>query len=337
MRLDQERREREFLSPYAAKSAESRGRERPEEPCDLRTAFQRDRDRILHSKAFRRLKHKTQVYIDPWKDHYRTRLTHTLEVSQIARTIARALFLNEDLVEAMALGHDLGHTPFGHMGEEVLNDLNPNGFKHYMQSVRVVEFLESTEEKKGLNLTWEVRDGIANHTGKLMGDTLESQILKYADRIAYINHDIDDSIRAGLLSEEALPHELTEILGRGHGDRIQTMITDLVRHSLDQNEIRMGDEIQQATDALRAFIFETIYYSPTVKGEGEQAEFVLRTLYHHFKEDLSRLPEEHLWLYERFNIDADDDAIVTDWIAGMTDRFAVTLFEDKFMPKGWTR
>lgn len=334
MREKTERRERDHLSPFAMLAQDSRGRKSPEAPCPLRTVFQRDRDRILHSKAFRRLKHKTQVYIDPWKDHYRTRMTHTLEVAQIGRTIARALDLNEDLTEAIALGHDLGHTPFGHMGEEILNELNPDGFKHYEQSVRVVEFLESTPRRQGLNLTFEVLDGIRHHTGDLKAETLESRIIKYADRIAYINHDIDDSIRAGLLSEERLPEELTDVLGHTHGDRISTMILDIVKNSEGKNEIIMSDKVQWATDALRTFLFDTIYLSEKVKSEADQARFLLETLYGYYLADLSRLPEEHLAIYRPAGT-ATDHTIVTDYIAGMTDRYAVAAFEALFLPRGW--
>lgn len=335
MREKTEQREREHLSPFAMCAADTIGRKQPEELCPLRTDFQRDRDRILHSKAFRRLKHKTQVYIDPWKDHYRTRMTHTLEVSQIGRTIARALDLNEDLVEAIALGHDLGHTPFGHMGEAILNELNPNGFRHYEQSVRVVELLETTPKRQGLNLTYEVLEGIRHHTGERKADTLESRIMKYADRIAYINHDIDDSIRAGLLTEEELPKELTNVLGAGHGERISTMILDLVEQSTGADAIRMSEPVQQATDALRAFLFETIYLSDRVKSEADQARFLLETLYNYYLKDLHRLPEEHRGIYTRAGTDASDHTMVTDYIAGMTDRYAVTVFEKLVLPKGW--
>ncbi|MEW6458720.1 MAG: deoxyguanosinetriphosphate triphosphohydrolase, partial [Bacillota bacterium] len=235
--------ERERLSPYACRSAESRGRERPEEECDVRTAFQRDRDRIIHSKSFRRLKHKTQVFIIPEGDHFRTRLTHTLEVAQIARTIARALQLNEDLTEAVALGHDLGHTPFGHTGEAALNDVHPGGFRHNEQSLRVVERLEG---EGGLNLTWEVRDGIANHTGPRRPATLEGQVVRVADRIAYINHDIDDALRGGVLTPDRLPADCLEILGRSHRTRINTMIVDLIETSRDQPVIAMSPRIGEA-------------------------------------------------------------------------------------------
>lgn len=335
MREKTEQREKDHLSPFAACAADTKGRKIPEEPCPLRTDYQRDRDRILHSKAFRRLKHKTQVYIDPWKDHYRTRMTHTLEVSQIGRTIARVLDLNEDLVEAIALGHDLGHTPFGHMGESILDRLNPSGFKHYEQSVRVVELLESSPKRQGLNLTYEVLEGISHHTGDRKAESLESRIMKYADRIAYINHDIDDSIRAGLLREEQMPQEITEVLGKGHGERISTMILDIVRQSEGINEIRMSPVVQEATDRLRAFLFDTIYLSEQVKSEAEQARFLLETLYNHYLDDLDRLPPDHLSIYERQGVSASGHTIVTDYIAGMTDRYAVSVFERLVLPKGW--
>lgn len=334
MREQIHEREKLWLSDKAQFSALSKGRVTPEEPCPLRTDFQRDRDRILHSKAFRRLKHKTQVYIDPWKDHYRTRMTHTLEVSQIGRTIARSLRLNEDLVEAIALGHDLGHTPFGHMGEDILDKLNPAGFKHYEQSVRVVEFLESRKNgKHGLNLTYEVREGIAHHTGDQVRETLESQIMKLADRIAYINHDIDDSIRAGLLTEDALPKDAIDVLGASHGDRISTMIYDVVKNSQGVTQISMSKPVHEATNALRDFLFENIYLSKKVKSDQEPAEFLLETLYKYYYENLHRLPKEHLSIY---NLDTENPhTIVTDYIAGMTDRFAISVFENHFMPKGW--
>lgn len=327
-------RENLWLSDKAQFAEHSKGREIPEEPCPLRTDFQRDRDRILHSKAFRRLKHKTQVYIDPWKDHYRTRMTHTLEVAQIGRTIARALRLNEDLVEAIALGHDLGHTPFGHMGEDILNNLHPNGFKHYEQSIRVVEKMEPRKNgKQGLNLTYEVKEGIAHHTGSQVRETLESQIMKFADRIAYINHDIDDSIRAGLLTEDALPKDSTRVLGQSHGERISTMITSIVNESVDKDTIQMDSAVQKATDTLRSFLFEMIYLSKKVKSDQEPARFLLENLYAHYLRDLNQLPKEHLAIY---NLDDEDPhTIVTDYIAGMTDRYAIAVFEEHFMPKGW--
>ena len=243
-----EKAEEMSLSFYAKKSKDSKGRNTPEEKCTIRTDFQRDRDRIIHSKSFRRLKHKTQVFLAPEGDHYRTRLTHTLEVSQIARTLARALALNEDLIEAISLGHDLGHTPFGHTGENVLNRLHPKGFNHNEQSVRVVNFLEHQDSKIGLNLTYEVREGIKRHSGEILSETLEGQVVKYADRIAYINHDIDDAIRAKVIKNEDLPREAIEILGKSHGDRINKMILDIIKNSSEKNRITMSDEIKEATD-----------------------------------------------------------------------------------------
>ncbi|MBQ5612236.1 MAG: deoxyguanosinetriphosphate triphosphohydrolase, partial [Clostridia bacterium] len=263
-------RERNTLSPYAFLTANTKGREHPYTPSDMRTEFQRDRDRIIHSQSFRRLMNKTQVFLAPQGDHYRTRLTHTLEVTQIARIIARALRLNEDLTEAAALGHDLGHTPFGHSGEDAMQELYSKDFTHYKQSLRVVEKLE--RDGQGLNLTWEVRDGIVNHTGKNLASTLEGVIVKYADRIAYINHDIDDAMRAGILHPEDIPKELREILGETHSRRINTMVASVIEASADANEIRMMPEIQAATDRLRTFLFENIYTSRIVKGEEGKAK-----------------------------------------------------------------
>ncbi|MDO5718785.1 MAG: deoxyguanosinetriphosphate triphosphohydrolase, partial [Tissierellia bacterium] len=262
-------RQEDSLSKYASKSINSKGRRKLEEECEIRTCYQRDRDRILHSKAFRRLKHKTQVFISPEGDHYRTRLTHTLEVSQIARTLARALMLNEDLVEAIALGHDLGHTPFGHIGEDVLNSINPKGFRHYEQSLRVVDFLEMGSKGRGLNLCYEVRDGILNHSGENRANTLEGRIIKFSDRIAYINHDIDDSIRAGIIKEEDLPRDLTQVLGKSHGERINTMVVDIVKNSIDKPEVKMSEEVNDATMKLRAYMFENVYLDEVVKREAK--------------------------------------------------------------------
>lgn len=327
--------EEKFLSKYAMKSRDSKGRRKAEEPCSIRTVFQRDRDRILHSKAFRRLKHKTQVFISPNGDHFRTRLTHTLEVSQIARTMAKALALNEDLVEAIALGHDLGHTPFGHMGEDVINELNPEGFKHYIQSLRVVDYLEPKGKSYGLNLTEEVRNGIVMHTGSNKASTLEGKLIKFADRIAYINHDIDDSIRAGILSEDDLPKLVIDVLGKSHGDRIDTMIKDIVMASLDKDEILMSEPVQEATDKLRDFMFERVYLDKTVKKETGKARHIMTELYNYYLEDLKRLPESHLRIYEETGLNASDDQVVTDYLAGMTDKYVVYTFDDLFIPKSW--
>lgn len=323
-----EQMEAQVLSPYACLSTASKGRERPEELCEIRTEFQRDRDRVIHSKSFRRLKHKTQVFITPEGDHYRTRLTHTLEVAQIARTIARALKLNEDLTEAIALGHDLGHTPFGHAGEYVLNEICPYGFKHYEQSLRVVEILE---KGKGINLTWEVRNGIVNHTGDHVAATLEGQIIKYADRIAYINHDIDDAIRANVISGDSIPKECMKVLGKTHGVRIDTMIKDIIFKSLDKPAIGMSDEVKEATMELRKFMFENVYIGSVAKKEEQKAQNIISQLYSHFIMFPEKLPEEFQWLLETNDI----DRVVCDYIAGMSDRYAISQFNEIFIPKSW--
>ena len=310
------------------------GRNEREEKCNLRTEFQRDRDRIIHSKSFRRLKHKTQVFISPEGDHFRTRLTHTLEVSQIGRTIARALRLNEDLVEAIALGHDLGHTPFGHSGEAVLNELKKGGFIHGVQSLKVVDFLERSDKRIGLNLTAEVRDGILNHSGSGEANTLEGKIIKFADRIAYINHDIDDAIRAGIISSDSLPKELTNILGNTSSERINTMITGIVEKSYGKPIVEMEKEIYQATMELRQYMFKTVYMDPVVKSEEIKIKRLLTELYNYYMEDLSRIPENHLSLYEG-RVHSDED-IVSDYIAGMTDTYAMKQIKNIFIPKGWS-
>lgn len=333
-----ERMEELYLSPYACKSSQTKGRLEDEIECDVRTAFQRDRDRVIHSKAFRRLKHKTQVYIAPKKDHYRTRLTHTLEVAQIARTMAKALRLNDSLVEAIALAHDLGHTPFGHIGEKVLNSLHSKGFRHYEQSIRVVEFLEPHGHLWGMNLTHEVKDGIRNHTGNLKGETAEAALIKYADRIAYINHDIDDSIRAGILEESDLPKEYTEVLGHSHGERINTLVLDVIRNSEDKAEPTMSQRINQAMMGLRSFLFQEVYDNKNVRTDQPKAEFVLYNLYEYYRKDLKRLPEAHLALYSPKNPyakDASDEDKICDYIAGMTDGYVVNLFKELFLPKEW--
>ncbi|NQT31527.1 MAG: deoxyguanosinetriphosphate triphosphohydrolase [Deltaproteobacteria bacterium] len=323
----------ESLSPHAVQSKNSRGRQRPEEPCPVRTAFQRDRDRIIHCKAFRRLKHKTQVFITPLGDHYVTRLTHTLEVAQIARTIARALNLNEDLTEAIALGHDLGHTPFGHVGEEVLNELYHRGFKHNEQSLRVVDLLEN--DGLGLNLTWEVRDGILNHSkdrvsiqGEGVGEagTLEGEVVKISDSIAYINHDIDDAIRAGMLAEGDLPLSAITILGNTRSLRINTMVVDIIERcwpsmgtEKEKPSITMSPQILEATDNLRHFLFERVYNIRSAQGESEKAREIIRALYRYFKEHADKMPEEY-----RFYSD-ELERRVTDYIAGMTDQYATRM------------
>ena len=317
-----------WLSPRAVRSRESRGREREEEPDELRTCFMRDRDRIVHSKSFRRLKHKTQVFLAPEGDHYRTRLTHTLEVSQISRTIARALRLNEDLTEAIALGHDLGHTPVGHMGEEAFRDLTPTPFCHNEQSLRVVEKLEY--DGKGLNLTWEVRDGILNHTGKSpLPGTLEGRVVRIADRIAYVNHDIDDAVRAGILTESELPPMAIKVLGRRHNQRIDTLVRDMVEASRDGDDIRQGEGVAAALDELRDFLFERVYVGSVAKQEEDKAVMVLRSLFHFYLEHPEEMPEE-------FRRGQEDLRVrVCDYVAGMTDRYAMRKYHENFLPHVW--
>jgi len=322
-----EKQEKQFLSPRAQLSINSRGRKVPEEPCPLRTCFQRDRDRIIHCKAFRRLKHKTQVFLAPEGDHYRTRLTHTLEVSQISRTIARALCLNEDLTEAIALGHDLGHTPFGHIGEDALTEALGRPFRHNEQSLRVVDKIEY--DGKGLNLTWEVRDGILTHTGNKDPATLEGQIVKIADRIAYINHDIDDAIRAGILSAAELPSDLVNIFGKYQSTRINTMVNDLVEASQDKDKIQMSEKIAAATDALRDFMFERVYLNPVAKSESSKAKGILKALFEYYLEHPEELPAEFRRTEEDLKIK------VCDYLAGMTDQYAVRTFDSLFVPKAW--
>lgn len=329
-------RENLYLSEFATRASETKGRAKPEVECEIRTCFQRDRDRILHSKAFRRLKHKTQVFISPDGDHYRTRLTHTLEVSQIARTLAKALNLNEDLVEAIALGHDLGHTPFGHIGEDVLNGLNPKGFRHYEQSIKVVDILESGPNRTGLNLTYEVRDGIINHTGDNKASTLEGKLIKFSDRIAYINHDIDDAIRAGIINESDLPQDAVSVLGHSHGERINTMVFDLVNNSYNKNFVEMSEAVFKATMSLREFMFDKVYYNNIVKRDATKAEYIISEIYNYYKRDLNRLPETHLQIYSNSNYEPEsDDEIVSDYIAGMTDKYVLYIFNELFIPKSW--
>ena len=329
IREELERREKEWLSKYAVCSADSKGREKPMSVCPYRTAFQRDRDRILHCKSFRRLKFKTQVFISPEGDHYRTRLTHTLEVSQVARTLARSLRLNEDLAEAIALGHDLGHTPFGHCGERTLNRLTNGSFAHNEQSLRVVDTLEGDG---GLNLTWEVRDGIVHHSGSGKPATLEGECVAKADRIAYINHDIDDAIRAGVLREFELPHELIRILGETHGQRINTMISDIIRHSEDREHLAMSDAVQAATDDLRRFLFQHVYMDEWRKSEEQRCDHLLTSLFEYYMEHPALMPMEYVQIAYR---DGTERA-VTDFLAGMTDRYAMRTYQQLFMPDSFT-
>lgn len=330
-----EQREKEILSPFASLASNSKGRKVFEAKCDIRTEFQRDRDRIIHSKAFRRLKHKTQVFISPEGDHFRTRLTHTLEVSQIGRTIARALNLNEDLVEAISLGHDLGHTPFGHTGEAILNELHPRGFKHYEQSLRVVDFLEHNKNRQGLNLTYEVREGIINHSGKCPSRSLEGQIVKLSDRIAYINHDIDDAIRANIIDERNLPKDCIEVLGSSHGVRINNMILDIVNMSLNKNEVKMSPKIGEKTEKLREYMFKNVYYNNIAKSEEKKAEYIIKELYKFYLKSPDEMPFEYQYSYSLENSSLEDR--ICDYIAGMTDRYVIHVFENLFVPKPWEK
>ena len=326
-----ELREIEYLSPYATLSKASKGREREEEECDVRPVFQRDRDRILHCKSFRRLKQKTQVFLLPKGDHYRTRLTHTLEVSQNARTLAKALRLNEDLVEAIALGHDLGHTPFGHAGERALNAVNPYGFKHTEQSVRVVQVLE--KQWRGLNLTWEVVDGIRNHKSTGKPATLEGRIVQLSDKIAYINHDIDDAIRGGILREEDLPKKYTDILGNRTKDRLNTMVHDVITYSMDKPAVNMSPEVEWALKGLREFMFENVYQNPVAKSEEVKAIHMITNLYEYYMKHIDALPKEYIQMMEEREIRKEQ--IICDYIAGMTDTYAVKKFQEYFIPESW--
>ena len=328
IREETQRIEREILSPYAALSENTRGRVREAAECPIRTPYQRDRDKVIHCKAFRRLKHKTQVFLSPEGDHYRTRLTHTLEVSQIARTIARALRLNEDLTEAVALGHDLGHTPFGHAGERALNRLMPNGFRHYEQSVRVVERLEN--DGRGLNLTFEVRDGIRCHTTGQEARTMEGRIIRWADKIAYMNHDIDDAIRAGVIRESDIPRDITAVLGDTKNKRITTMVTSLIRNS-PAGVVNMDADVLEAYDALHEFMYEAVYLNDYAKREEKKVPHLIESLFGYYVRHPDRLPESMRGIAEA---DGKEQA-ACDYIAGMTDRFAVDLYSNLFIPKAW--
>ena len=331
IREELEEIELKTLSKYASFSRYSKGRDREETPCDIRTYYQRDRDRIIHCKAFRRLKHKTQVFLAPAGDHYRTRLTHTLEVSQIARTIAKALRMNEDLTEAIALGHDLGHTPFGHAGESALNNICEDGFAHFEQSIRVVEILE--KKGQGLNLTKEVRDGIVNHRTSGNPSTMEGKIVRLSDKIAYINHDIDDAIRGKILSESDLPVEFTNILGHSKKERLNTMIYDIVNNSLDEPDIIMSVRIESAMKGLREFMFKNVYSNPVAKGEEIKAKRMLTQLYNYYLYHIEEMPEEYIWL---INVRKErPERVVCDYIAGMTDQYSVRKFEELFVPSFW--
>lgn len=323
-------REEGYLSPYATKTKDTKGRERYCEPCPNRTEYQRDRDRIIHSQSFRRLMYKTQVFLAPAGDHYRTRLTHTLEVSQIARTMARALLLNEDLTEAAALGHDLGHTPFGHAGEAILQQIYSKDFTHYKQSLRVVEKLEN--DGKGLNLTWEVRDAILNHTGDCRASTPEGILIKLADRIAYINHDIDDAGRAGLLHESDIPVDICRVLGHSHSQRINTMVKSVIATSMDSGDIKMAPDIAEATLKLRSFLFERVYRHPAVMTEVDKSKELIAVLFEYYVKNPDKLP----LLHKRMIADGESpERCACDFIASMTDRYAIETYNDLFVPKVW--
>lgn len=349
IRKAQEEREHEYLSKYATFSDETKGRDDEEDKCDIRTEYQRDRDRIIHSKAFRRLNGKTQVFLTPMGDHYRTRMTHTLEVSQIARTIAKALRLNEDLTEAIALGHDLGHTPFGHAGERALNEVAMAGFAHHEQSIRVVELLE-VKNGRTMNLTWEVRDGILNHQTEGTPHTLEGKIVRLSDKIAYINHDIDDAIRGHIIREEDIPGEYTEVLGHSLSERLNTLIHDIVTQSYGKPEIIMTPEKFEAMVGLRKYMFTSVYTNPVAKGQEKKAELLIKQMFNFYVEHADILPEEFInqiengdgKCYNEVHLYSDNELrrlrterAVCDYIAGMTDRYAVTKFHEMLVPSSW--
>ncbi len=325
-----EEREAQILSKYATLSSNSKGREVDEKPCDIRPCFQRDRDRILYSKSFRRLKDKTQVFLSPEGDHYRTRMTHTLEVSQNARTIAKALRLNEDLAEAIALGHDLGHTPFGHAGERALNEVCPFGFKHNEQSLRIVEKLENYGQ--GLNLTWEVRDGILNHEMNLRPATLEGRVVRLSDKIAYMYHDMDDAIRGGILVESDIPRDLAKVIGNSNREWIDTFIHDIISVSMDTDDIRMSDEVYDAFHRLRKFMFERVYTNPVAKGQEGKVEDMIKILYHYYIDHIDKIPE---YLKRMMEEGVPKERLVCDYVSSMTDRYAVAVFEEVYIPRSW--
>ena len=331
VREELERREHKNLNPLAAFADRSQGRPRGEREReqDVRTCYQRDTDKIVHSKAFRRLMHKTQVFLNPEGDHYRTRLTHTLEVTRIARTITRALGLNEDLAEAIAMGHDLGHTPFGHAGEDALNQLMPGGFQHNEQSLRVVDHLEN--DGQGLNLTYEVRMGILGHTGSYIPETLEGQIVRHSDRIAYVNHDIDDAVRAGILSNDDLPKEISQLLGHGHAQRIDTFVCDMILTSREAGIVTLSPKVEEALKQLRSFMFEKVYRNPVAKGEEGKAKVMLTKLFEYYVAHPEALPED---FQPQMSFDGLERT-VCDYIAGMTDNYAVDKYSEIFIPMGW--
>ncbi len=333
--------EQQTLSQYATLSSESKGRQRTVKPCPIRTCFQRDRDRIIHSKSFRRLKHKTQVFLAPTSDHYRTRLTHVIEVSQIARTIARSLRLNEDLTEAIALGHDLGHTPFGHAGEEILNEIHPGGFKHVIHSLRVVDVLE--KDGKGLNLSYEVRDGISKHSKgmgsidnpKIRPETMEGQVVRVSDLVAYANHDLDDALRSGIIKIGDVPKEALNVLGRTISKRVNSMVTDIIVQTQNKSDgsVYIGQEVEDAILNLRGYLFENVYMNEIVKTNFIKARKILKELYEYFCANPDKLWE----IKEKKDVyDNNHNQIVCDFIAGMTDSFAISLYEELFLPKRWS-
>lgn len=331
IRENMEQREQELLSPYASHSADTRGRDRLEEECDVRTAYQRDRDRILHCKAFRRMKDKTQVFLAPQGDHYRTRLTHTLEVSQIARTIAKALRLNEDLVEAIALGHDLGHTPFGHAGERALDQIHPGGFTHYKQSVRVVEVLE--KNGNGLNLTWEVRNGIMNHRTSGNPSTLEGQVVRFSDKIAYIHHDMDDAQRAGIITEDDIPVTMRTFLGYTTRERLNTFVHNIIENSMEKDSISMSPDVFEAMMELRVLMFRNVYENPVAKKEEDKAIKMLSELYEYYTDHPEVMSREYRELVEYRGVPKEQ--AVCDYISGMTDQYSMEKFREIYIPKSW--
>ena len=326
--------EKEYLSEYASLSMNSLGRNEYEEPCELRTCYQRDRDRIIHSKSFRRLKRKTQVFLIPEGDHYRTRLTHTLEVSQIARTIAKSLFLNEDLTEAIALGHDLGHTPFGHAGEAMLNKILPGGFEHCDQSLRIVERIE--RNGKGLNLTKEVRDGILNHRTSGNPNTMEGKVVRLSDKIAYINHDVDDAIEAKILDDKSLPTEITDVLGKTVKERIDFLVKNVVHNSTGKNDIVLSSEAETAMKKLRSWLFQNLYDNKNktnkAKAEEYKVQRIIEILYDYYFKNIDKLPKEYKTLLD---MGEKKEQVVADYVSGMTDDYALFKFDDIFVPKGW--
>ena len=329
LREKREALEELMIGPYGVLSKDSKGRRLPEEPCPIRTCFQRDVDRITHCKAFRRLKHKTQVFLQPEGDHYRTRLTHTLEVTRLARTIARALEVNEDLTEAIGLGHDLGHTPFGHAGERALREIYPGGFHHYEQSLRVVDRLE--KDGCGLNLCYETRMGILNHTYGAEDDPLEATIVRFADRIAYINHDLDDAIRAGILKIEDVPPRIRQALGDRNSARINAIVTDLIENSRD-GQIRMSEDMADIYDIFHNFMYDSVYYNPVAKGEESKVKGILSGIYEYYVNSPDKLPDD----YKKIAREDGLERAVCDYVAGMTDSYAMEIYSSIFIPMSWT-